>query len=76
SEVAALGLGVAEPPSALQPLIAALGDAAPGVRAMAAWALGEIEDPAAIPALTNLLRDDRDPDVRKAAAWALGEISG
>jgi HEAT repeat protein len=44
------------------------------VRINAAWALGEIEDPAAIPALTAALRDDRDPEVRRMAAWALGNI--
>lgn len=44
------------------------------MRINAAWALGEIEDAAAIPALTAVLRDDRDPAVRGMAAWALGHI--
>jgi HEAT repeat protein len=46
------------------------------VRRSAAHALGEIEDAKAIPALTDLLRGDRDPEVRRAAALALGEIMG
>ena len=39
-EVAALGLGFVEPKTAVEPLLRALRDAAPGVRANSAWALG------------------------------------
>ena len=40
---------------------------------MAAWALGEIEDSAAVRTLTPLLADP-DAEVRTVAAWALGQI--
>lgn len=73
---AAWALGAIENAAAVQPLIAALKDGDAMVRQSAAHALGEIEDAAAIPALTDLLKSDRDPTVRRAAAWALGEIIG
>lgn len=41
-----------------------------------AIALGNVGDPAAIPALEAVLRDDPSPVVRGAAAWALGRIGG
>jgi len=40
---------------------------------MAAWALGEIEDPRAAPGLRHALAD-RDAKVRHQAVWALGQI--
>jgi HEAT repeat protein len=43
------------------------------VRATAAWALGEIEDPSAASALGAALKD-ANVDVRRKAAWALGEL--
>ncbi|MDH3223741.1 MAG: HEAT repeat domain-containing protein [Gemmatimonadota bacterium] len=49
-------------------------DAASAVPINAAWALGQIADAAAIPALTQALRADSDPLVRKAAAWTLGQV--
>lgn len=50
-----------------------LTDEDPGLRAMAARALGEIRDRGAIPALIGALRD-RSPEVRIAAAQALGRF--
>ena len=43
------------------------------LRALAAWALGEIEDAQAVEPLVGALKDS-DEDVRATAAWALGEI--
>lgn len=73
---AALGLGAVESAPDRAALERLLGDEASDVRAAAAWALGEIEDPAAIPALSRVLAGDADPEVRGAAAEALGEIAG
>ena len=74
---AAYGLGEAEPISNRAKVVEALGncldDAHPEVRDRSAWALGEIEDPAAVPGLTRALRD-ADAKVRATVAWALGEI--
>lgn len=58
--------------------IAALGTALGGddhaeVRVGAARALGELEEPAAVPVLLRALAD-KDAAVRSKAAWALGEI--
>ncbi len=39
-------------------------------------ALGNLGDPAAVPALTDTLRDEPEPLVRGHAAWALGRIGG
>jgi epoxyqueuosine reductase len=39
-------------------------------------ALGNLGDPAAIPALVDTLRNEPEPLVRGHAAWALGRISG
>ncbi|MFN2571098.1 MAG: HEAT repeat domain-containing protein [Gemmatimonadales bacterium] len=41
--------------------------------AMAAWALGEIEDPASAPALQKAVHST-SPRVRLASAWALGQF--
>ena len=73
---AAWALGEIESREAVRPLIEALGDPDAVVRESAARALGEVEDAAAIPALTDLLKSDREAAVRRAAAWALGEIVG
>ncbi len=73
-EMAALGLGVAEPDAALAPLIEVLsGDPGPRVRVMAAWALGELENQEAIESLALALSNGPAP-LRRAAASALGEI--
>ena len=50
-----------------------LGDRDAAVAAMAAWALGEIEDRASIPALVRAMKGS-EPRVRLAAIWALGQI--
>ena len=76
---AAYGLGEAEPQADRATAVAALGnrlttDVNVDVRERSAWALGEIEDVAAIDALTGALRGDGDRRVRAKAAWALGEI--
>jgi HEAT repeat protein len=54
-------------------LIVALGDANALVREYAASALGEIGDSAAVPRLTETIRDT-DPFVRTEAAKALTKI--
>ena len=75
---AAHGLGEAEPqldrPNAVAALGERLTDTHRDVRDRSAWALGEIEDAAAVPALTRALRNDSDRGVRNRAAWAMGEI--
>ena len=54
-------------------LIAMAADGDRNVREMVAFALGEIGDPKAIPALEAALRDP-DPDVRKLTQLALKQI--
>ncbi|MDR7414948.1 MAG: tRNA epoxyqueuosine(34) reductase QueG [Armatimonadota bacterium] len=46
-----------------------------GLRRNAAVALGNLQDPRAIPALAKALADE-DPIIRGHAAWALGRIGG
>jgi HEAT repeat protein len=58
---------------ALHALVQMLSDKDWQVRREAAWALGEIGDPKAVPFLIRSLRD-KDKYVRRAAAWALGKI--
>ncbi len=45
-----------------------------GLRRNVAVALGNLADPAAVPALLRALADEADPLVRGHAAWALGRI--
>jgi HEAT repeat protein len=52
-------------------LITALGDRDAELRLMAAWALSEIGDAAALPALRTALSRERDEQVRKALLRAL-----
>jgi len=59
---------------ALPPLLSALSDKDPRIRAAAAEALGEVGDPSAIEPLGKALTGDDDSDVREAAAEALGEL--
>ena len=61
--------------SATKPLITALSNNAPYVRWRAAWALGEIKDPRAVPPLVGALRD-KTPDCRWMAADALRKTKG
>lgn len=56
------------------PLVAALTDADPSVVEMAAWALGERVDTAAVDALSGVARDHPDALCREAAVAALGAI--
>lgn len=72
-EIAAFGLGLSQPKSAVDPLISALRDAASSVRANAAWALGRIESGRAVASLVGLF-GDADPKVREAAVVATGRI--
>jgi HEAT repeat protein len=44
------------------------------VRETAAWALGQIEDGAAVAALGEAAGGDADEEVRGTAAWAIGQI--
>lgn len=71
---AVIGLGLAERPETGPDLHARLSDDDASVRASAAWALGEMEDRAAVPALIRALGQDADATARRAAAWALGRI--
>jgi epoxyqueuosine reductase len=45
-----------------------------GLRRNVAVALGNLRDPAAVPALLEALTDESDALVRGHAAWALGRI--
>lgn len=55
------------------PLEHLLGDSAAGPAAMAAWALGELQDPASQRALVQAVHS-ASPRVRLAGVWALGEL--
>lgn len=57
--------------AAVEPLLLALEDSNPNVRAGAARALGKIGDPRALDALIACLREDTSAEVRKSAVWAL-----
>jgi HEAT repeat protein/beta-lactamase regulating signal transducer with metallopeptidase domain len=73
-EMIAWALGQIESRSATEGLAAtAQRDSSEEVRAMAVWAMAQVQDPAAMPALTALLRD-RSEEVRGRAAWAIGTI--
>jgi hypothetical protein len=48
----------------------------PGTRKEAAYTLGRLGDPRAVPSLVNALKHDLFHDVRIASALALGEIGG
>ncbi|MBI3175231.1 MAG: HEAT repeat domain-containing protein [Chloroflexi bacterium] len=44
------------------------------IRAIAAWALGEIKDSRSVEALILAVQKDASEQVRKSAAWALGQL--
>jgi len=66
-------LGRTWSPEALPPLVRALSDDDPSVRASAATALGATWNQGALAALAAALLSDQEPHVREAAARALGE---
>src|SRR5207237_10183532 len=72
-ESAAYASGVGERHETRGPLERRLADSASGPAAMAAWALGEIQDPASAPALQGAVHSP-SPRVRLASAWALGRF--
>ncbi len=61
-------------PRVLAALTTALADTEWQIREQAAESLGNLEDPAGIPVLSNALATDESPQVREAAARALGMI--
>ena len=72
---AARALGEIADRRSLDGLIARLGDDKWRVRLMAAWALSEMNDARAVPALSSVLLSDARAEVRRGAAEALGEIA-
>ena len=71
---AALSLGKLRDISAVQPLIAALGDEYKSVRKNAAQALGAIGDKSAMVPLAELAQKDSDADVRRETQEAMEMI--
>ena len=71
---AARALGEVRDRLASAMLTATLGDSDWRVRRLAAWALNEMKEVEAVPALCDLLLRDTRVEVRVAAAEALGEI--
>ena len=73
---AALAAGrIGAPAVGAEDLRAALADQQPELRRMAAFALGEMDDPGASAMLAGVLNDP-DPQVRALAAEALGKLKG
>jgi HEAT repeat protein len=61
--------------AALHPLVDALNDSSTAVRAAAAIALGRLDEPKeVVPALTKLLKEEKDLGVKVAAARGLGQM--
>ena len=73
---AAEALGKIGHPSAIPPLIKALGDERYMVRWDAVKALGELKAEPAVPNLERVAKTDRQSDVRLAAVNSLGKIGG
>lgn len=71
---AALALGEAGDPRAVDPLKRVLDDEFIDVRKAAAWALGELGDKSASSSLEKSLQKDGASQVRMAAAGALGKL--
>lgn len=74
AERAARWLGHFGGPHALEPLRDALTHENAGVRAAALLALGDLGEPAAVPALCGRLAGDSNSMVREAAAQSLGRL--
>ena len=72
-EAAAMATGENERRELRGPLERLLGDSVAGPAAMAAWALGEIQDPSSAMALIQAVHSNA-PRVRLAGVWALGEL--
>jgi epoxyqueuosine reductase len=72
---AAVALGNSGDPAAVPPLVAALRDEEPLVRAHAAWGLGQLGGDEARIALDAALQSERDPDVIEEIHQALGDLS-
>lgn len=60
--------------ASFDPLLNTLTGAGPAGRRNAAWVLGVLRDPRAVPLLTASLKDS-DARVRRQAAWAIGAIA-
>jgi HEAT repeat protein len=72
-KIAQIKSSVAKP--ALQPLLDTLKDSSPSVRAAAAVALGRLDEPnEVVPALTKLIKDDKEMTVRVGCARGLGQM--
>lgn len=67
-------LGTLKSKEAVRPITEILVDPGVNRRYVAAWALGQINDPAGIPALIKAL-DDSDPEVRKFATRSLIKLN-
>jgi cyclophilin family peptidyl-prolyl cis-trans isomerase/HEAT repeat protein len=72
---AALAAGRIGDPAAVADLVTLLRDDEPFVRAMAAFALGEVEDQSGANALLGTLKDTKDPVLRARAIEALGKLA-
>lgn len=68
---ACVALGNIKEPAGLRPLMKAINDAAPVVRAHAAWALGQLGAPEGLELLRKRLRTEPDPEVRAEIQHAL-----
>jgi hypothetical protein len=73
-KIALVRVARSRPAGLLTLVVTALTDADGEVRAAAAWALDELGDPEAIPALINALYDKLF-DVRSNAGWALVHLA-
>ncbi len=67
-------LGIIKDPGCFERLAESLHDDDPGIRDMAAWALGELEDPRAIAPLVQILGDGNLDAKYTQAAWALAKF--
>jgi hypothetical protein len=70
------GGGPPQPPDQVALMTQRLQSFIPGNRKEAAYTLGRLQDPRAIPSLIYVLKYDSSKDVRIASAIALGEVGG